>query len=135
SLPLRQRILLEKAQSKYDIFSDLAKEQTQTKLSAIEKEYAIQVAKSSYGYNLKGAWEIAGGLGMTADHKVSIQRIVEGIPKEVGEVSLRDGTYNIHVDALYGNLIAKMMDPSGKVLGEGQFKLEQDLVTAEKAPK
>src|SRR5690606_6785715 len=93
------------------------------------------IVKVGSQYSLQGAWEITGGLAVTPDHSVELRRIVEGIPKETGEVMINSGLYKINVDGMHGRLVAKMYDKSGQVLGEGTMVLAPDYIKAGKAPK
>lgn len=123
SLPIQQRVRVEKAQSQHGIFSDDA------------GASPISVVKNQIGYTLNGPIEISGGLALTDQHFIDLRRSVEGSPREAGEVSIKDGTYKIQIDTLSGSLIAKMYNKSGQVLGEGTLRLAGYFSETGKAPK
>jgi hypothetical protein len=129
SLPLRQRVRLEEAQSRYSIL--------ETKKSPIDEAPApspAEVKRTANGFMVKGHIEISGGLALTNDHYISLRRSVEGTPREAGEVSIKDGTYRIQIDSLVGNLIAKMFTKEGRMLGEGFLRLASDISQTGTAP-
>ncbi len=134
SLPLRQRVRLEEAQARFSIFND-AEEAKRNLLEEHQEKSPIEVLQTPSGYTIRGPLEISGGLALTNEHFIELRRSVEGTPREAGKVSAKDGTYNIHVDALAGSLIAKMYTKSGRILGEGFLRLAQDVVGTGVAPK
>lgn len=71
---------------------------------------------------VRGLLEISEGLAVTDENKIFVRRISEGSNKELGQVSLKDGTYQIQVQDLTGSLIAELKDKQGRVLGEGQVR-------------
>lgn len=72
---------------------------------------------------ISGAIEITGGLAVTNEHHIEIRRREEGIIKELGRVDLVKGIYNIEVERASGEILARLMDRSGAVLGEGIARL------------
>ncbi len=141
SLPLRQRVRLEEAQSRFAIL-----EQSPEYISAELKKDSISnlassnnskvvIVKTSNGYQIKGPWEVSGGLGLINEHSIDLRRLVEGSPREAGSLSIKEGTYNISVASLAGNLIAKMYDKSGNILGQGSLTLQEGFMQAGLAPK
>lgn len=72
---------------------------------------------------ISGAIEITGGLAITNEHHIEIRRRDEGIIKELGRVDLVKGTYSIEVERASGEILARLMDRSGTVLGEGVARL------------
>lgn len=72
---------------------------------------------------ISGAIEITGGLAVTNEHHIEIRRREEGIIKELGRVDLVKGIYNIEVERASGEILARLVDRSGAVLGEGIARL------------
>ena len=136
TLPLRQQVRLAEAQSRFAIF-----EQPQTEVLAAQKyrenqaNNKVSIVKNSQGYQIHGPWEIAGGLGLTNDHSIDLRHSVEGSTHEAGQLSVKDGTYNINVASLAGSLVAKMYDKDGHILGEGTLALQEGFLQVGLAPK
>jgi hypothetical protein len=130
-LPLRQRVRVQEAQTKFGILDNVKTPRAEPE----PESHPVSVVRIGNGFVIKGAIEITGGLGLTNDHFIELRRSVEGTPREAGEVSIREGSYKIQVDSLSGNLIAKMYDKSGQVLGEGFMKLADSIVSTGVAPK
>ena len=136
TLPLRQQIRLEEAQSRFAIF-DQPPSENQPRSIAKERvaPSKVEIKKTAQGYEIHGPWEIAGGLGWTNDHSIDLRHSVEGSSREAGVLSVKDGTYNINIASLAGSLIAKMYDKAGNVLGEGTLALQEGFLQAGLAPK
>ena len=136
TLPLRQQIRLEEAQSRFAIFDQPPSESPVSRRpSEPVAPSKVEIVKTAHGYEIHGPWEIAGGLGWTNDHSIDLRHSVEGSTRESGVLSVKDGTYNINIASLAGILIAKMYDKAGNVLGEGSLALQEDFLQAGLAPK
>lgn len=135
SLPLRQRVRLEAAQARYSILDSPVGAAPAARALAQDPPDRIAVTKTTSGYKISGPIEIAGGLALTDEHFIELRRSVEGLPREAGDISLKEGTYDIEIDSLNGNLIAKMYDKSGDTLGLGSLRLEADFLSSGLAPK
>jgi len=70
-----------------------------------------------------GPLEITGGLVVTNEHHLEVRRSDEGVYKELGKVDLSTGTYNISVEDASGSVVARLVDKTGRILGEGSFRL------------
>lgn len=136
TLPLRQQIRLEEAQSRFAIFDQPQTEiQPRSITTGKVAPSKVEITKTAQGYEIHGPWEIAGGLGWTNDHSIDLRHSVEGSTREAGILSVKDGTYNINIASLAGSLIAKMYDKAGNVLGEGTLALQEGFLQAGVAPK
>lgn len=132
TLPPQQRARMEEAQSRYSILFD----EDEAKRNLIEEQHSpLQISATPTGFSIKGPIEIAGGLALTNDHVIELRRSVEGSPREAGQVSVKEGTYNIHVNNLVGTLIAKMYAKDGRILGEGNLHLAKEILQTGVAPK
>lgn len=72
-----------------------------------------------------GPLEITGGLAVTNEHHIEIRRSEEGVFREMGRVDLMKGSYSIDIDEASGAIVARLIDRSGAVLGEGSIRLNQ----------
>ncbi|HEY8272366.1 MAG TPA: hypothetical protein VIG33_15855, partial [Pseudobdellovibrionaceae bacterium] len=72
-----------------------------------------------------GPIEITGGLAVTNEHHIEVRRSDEGVFREMGQVDLMKGSYSIDIDEASGILIARLIDKSGRILGEGEIRLSQ----------
>jgi hypothetical protein len=72
-----------------------------------------------------GPIEITGGLAVTNEHHIEIRRSDEGIFREMGRVDLIKGSYSIDIDEASGTIIARLIDKSGAILGEGSIRMSQ----------
>ncbi len=73
--------------------------------------------------NIKGLVEISDGLAVTNENKILVRRFSDGVYKEAGQVSIKDGTYSIDIEDISGAVIAQLRDNQGRVLGEGRVRL------------
>lgn len=74
-------------------------------------------------YTVKGALEISGGLAVTDVHHLEILRRQEGVIVDRGEVNLRTGSYQIKLQGRQGEILARLIDTQGRILGEGGFRV------------
>lgn len=74
-------------------------------------------------YTVKGALEISGGLAVTDVHRLEILRRQEGVIVDRGEVNLRAGSYQIKLQGRQGEVLARLIDGQGRILGEGGFRV------------
>jgi len=81
--------------------------------------------------HIQGPIEVTGGLGVTNEQHIEVRRDDEGVSKELGRVDLAQGLYKIDVEDTSGSVTAQLVDKEGKVLGEGNFRLNH-LVTNNK---
>ncbi|WP_413289530.1 hypothetical protein [Bdellovibrio sp. HCB337] len=72
-----------------------------------------------------GPLEITGGLAVTNEHHIEIRRSDEGVFREMGRVDLMKGSYSIDIDDASGAIVARLLDRSGTILGEGSIRLSQ----------
>ncbi len=136
TLPLRQQVRLEEAQSRFAIFDrPPSTDYMPPKLREKVAPNKIEIIKTAQGYEIHGPWEIAGGLGWTNDHSIDLRHFVEGASREAGVLSVKDGTYKINIASLAGTLVAKMYDKAGQLLGEGNLPLQGGFLQAGLAPK
>lgn len=80
---------------------------------------------SNFTVHVVGPLEVTGGLGFTNDHHIEIRRSDEGVLKELGRADLHNGLYNITVENTSGEVIARLVDKDGKILGEDSFRLSR----------
>lgn len=71
-----------------------------------------------------GHYQLSGGVGITNEHHVELRRIENGLTKDIGQVNLHDGKYQIQVSAFTGELVAKIVHTSGRVDGSTRVKLD-----------
>jgi hypothetical protein len=74
---------------------------------------------------ITGQVELKDGLAVTNEHHIEVRRSNEGIFHEMGRVDLAKGSYSIDVDETSGFILARLIDKSGVVLGEGSIRLSQ----------
>lgn len=72
-----------------------------------------------------GPIELTRGLAVTNEHHIEIRRSDEGIFREMGRVDLAKGNYSIDIDEASGAIVARLIDKTGTVLGEGSIRLSQ----------
>lgn len=72
-----------------------------------------------------GPIELTQGLAVTNEHHIEIRRSDEGIFREMGQVDLMKGSYSIDIDEATGAIVARLIDKSGIVLGEGSIRLSK----------
>ncbi|MCB0368053.1 MAG: hypothetical protein KDD45_01110 [Bdellovibrionales bacterium] len=66
-----------------------------------------------------GLIEIKDGLAVTNQQHIEIRRYEEGTFKEKGSVNLAQGTYQLNLESPRGYILARLVNSSGNVLGEG----------------
>jgi hypothetical protein len=76
---------------------------------------------------ISGPIEITGGLAVTNDHHIEVRRANDGVFQEMGRVDLLKGVYSIDVDEPSGSIVARLVNTSGEVLGEGSVRISQPM--------
>lgn len=74
---------------------------------------------------ITGPIELTQGLAVTNEHHIEIRRSDEGVFREMGQVDLMKGSYSIDIDEASGAIVARLLDRSGLVLGEGSIRLSK----------
>ena len=72
-----------------------------------------------------GPIELTQGLAITNEHHIEVRRSDEGVYREMGQVDLMKGSYSIDIDEASGAIVARLLDRSGLVLGEGSIRLSK----------
>lgn len=62
-------------------------------------------------------------LALTDKHFIDVRRFEEGIPKEVAQVNLVNGTFTINLQSTKGVLVGRLTSKSGGVDGEGKISV------------
>lgn len=65
---------------------------------------------------VRGKFEVKDGVGVV-DHIVEISRVEEGQVREVGQIDLKAGLYSIDIESPQGELVARIKDRSGILIG------------------
>lgn len=86
-------------------------------------DYGVSQYQVVGNKSIKGLVEISDGLAVTNENKILVRRFSDGVYKEMGQVSVKDGTYSIDIEDLSGAVIAQLRDNQGRVLGEGRVRL------------
>jgi len=74
---------------------------------------------------IMGPIELTQGLAITNEHHIEIRRSDEGIFREMGQVDLMKGSYSIDIDEASGAIVARLINKTGMVLGEGSIRLSK----------
>lgn len=91
--------------------------------AATPDQTAASAAASLPNPVIYGNYQLSGGVGITNEHHVELRRIENGRTKDVGQVNLHDGRYQIQVSAFTGELVAQIIHTSGRVDGATRVKL------------
>lgn len=107
--------------------------------SALEKasREAINYGVGSTLNRIVGIVEI-GNLPFTNEHHIEIRRFEEGVFREKGTANLQEATYEIFPNDLKGFLLGRLVDKSGKILGEGVVRISDSILNkkgAHQGPK
>lgn len=82
----------------------------------------IDIDPDSSVLELTGPLELQ-GVGYTNEHSFELRRRQEGIDQEQGQVNIRQGTYSIRTLSRSGDVVARMRDAKGRILGEASFRM------------
>lgn len=94
--------------------ASLLQEQQKTPIGVVPPHFWIQ-----------GKLELSEGLAISDPRdSLNVGWFVDGERKKEGKISLREGTYEIKVDSLYGEIIAELSDKKGFLLGEAVIDLD-----------
>jgi len=93
-------------------------------LASAPKEEVV-VHNLTAAKRVTGPIELTQGLAVTNEHHIEIRRSDEGVFREMGQVDLVKGSYSIDIDKASGAIVARLIDRSGLVLGEGSVRLSQ----------
>lgn len=89
--------------------------------SSHENTNVIQKSETQGAY-VKGTFELIEGVGIV-DHIISLKRVFEGQDFELGQVNLKNGTYEIQIGSFEGDLVAEIKDQAGFIVGEDRQKI------------
>ncbi len=79
-----------------------------------------------------------GNLPFTNEHHIEIRRFEEGVFRENGTANLQEATYEIFPNDLKGFLLGRLVDKTGKILGEGVVRISDSILSkkgAHQGPK
>ncbi len=89
----------------------------------LEQEEVIEhLSPSRKWATIRGKLELRDGVGIV-DHKINLRRVEEGTVRELGNIDLKEGSYNIDIESPNGYLIAQIRDRNGLIIGEDSQRL------------
>lgn len=88
-----------------------------------ERSRSQVVIDSTQHLELSGFFKISDGLHYTNDQTFEIWRRQEGVYSDQGTIEILKGRYKIRVQGKVGEIVARMRDSRGRVIGEHAFSL------------
>lgn len=103
----------------------VADDKSPTAAARPQEQTISQIGIAPPHFWIQGKLELSEGLAISDPRdRLNVGWFIDGERKREGQISLRQGTYEIKVDSLDGEIIAELSDKKGFLLGEAVIDLD-----------